>query len=120
MIHEAVETVEAIIWGAVVSFSIMAALAAYLIVALGYWAAVFALWAGRRLTAWARYRRNLPNIRAAIDAEAQRADTEWARKRAIARAHATPPRITTRPGTDQQALHTCTAIWNTSPREEKP
>ncbi|WP_109030079.1 hypothetical protein [Streptomyces rubrogriseus] len=26
----------------------------------------------------------------------------------------------TRPGTDQNALHTCTAIWNTSTREEKP
>ncbi|WP_406227437.1 hypothetical protein [Streptomyces anthocyanicus] len=26
----------------------------------------------------------------------------------------------TQPGTDQNALHTCTAIWNTSHRKEKP
>ena len=30
----------------------------------------------------------------------------------------TPPAPDTRPGTDQQALHTCTAIWNTSHRKE--
>ncbi|MFF0588501.1 hypothetical protein ACFYWD_21290 [Streptomyces sp. NPDC003781] len=31
-------------------------------------------------------------------------------------AHAAPD---TQPGTDQDALHTCTAIWNTSTRKEK-
>ncbi|MEF9521347.1 hypothetical protein [Streptomyces sp. RB13] len=36
---------------------------------------------------------------------------------ARSRAQAAPD---TRPGTDQQALHTCTAIWNTSNRKEKP
>lgn len=50
MIAEAVETVEAVIWGAVISFGILAAGAAYLTVALGYWTATLALWATRTIT----------------------------------------------------------------------
>ncbi|MBL3664456.1 hypothetical protein JL475_00150 [Streptomyces sp. M2CJ-2] len=47
MIHEAIETVEAVIWGAVISFGVIAAMAAFIIIALGYWAGVFAAWAWR-------------------------------------------------------------------------
>ncbi|MFF0166744.1 hypothetical protein [Streptomyces prasinus] len=49
MISEALEAVEIVIWGAVISFGILAALTAFLIIALGYWTGVFAIWAGRRI-----------------------------------------------------------------------
>lgn len=49
MINEAIEAVEIVIWGAVISFGIVAALTAFLIIALGYWTGVFAVWAGKRI-----------------------------------------------------------------------
>jgi hypothetical protein len=49
VIAEAIDTVEAAIWGAIVSFTFLAAFTAYLIVALGYWAGVLAIWTGRRI-----------------------------------------------------------------------
>ncbi|WP_416477070.1 hypothetical protein [Streptomyces sp. LKA04] len=113
--NEAIETVEAVIWGAVISFGILAALLAYIVTALGYWAAVFAVWAGRRLTSYIRYRRSLPERRAALAAERQHAADQWRQ-----RAREAAPHIADRPGTDRQALDTCNGIWNASPREETP
>ena len=49
MIHEAIDTVEAVIWGAVISFALIAAGAAFLITALGYWTGVLAAWVWRRI-----------------------------------------------------------------------
>jgi hypothetical protein len=49
VISEAIEAVEIVIWGAVISFGIVAALTAFLIIAAGYWTGVFAIWAGRRI-----------------------------------------------------------------------
>lgn len=49
MIHEAIDTVEAVIWGAVISFALIAAGAAFLITALGYWTGVLTIWIGRRI-----------------------------------------------------------------------
>lgn len=50
MIHEAIDTVEAVIWGAVISFAVIAAGAAFLITALGYWTGVLTIWISRRIT----------------------------------------------------------------------
>jgi len=50
MVSEAVEAVEAVIWGAIVSFAVIAALTAFLIAAAGYWAGVLAAWTWRRIT----------------------------------------------------------------------
>ncbi|WHM30279.1 hypothetical protein OH540_09610 [Streptomyces sp. BPPL-273] len=113
--NEAIETVEAVIWGAVISFGILAALTAYIVTALGYWTAVFAVWAGRGLAGYIRYRRSLPARRAALAAERQHTAQQWQQ-----RARKTAPRITTRPGTNQDALDTCNGIWNASTREETP
>ena len=50
MVHEAIEAVEAVIWGAIVSFAVIAALTAFLIAAAGYWAGVLAVWTWRQIT----------------------------------------------------------------------
>ncbi|MFJ2961224.1 hypothetical protein ACIPIC_02805 [Streptomyces collinus] len=50
MIAEAVHAAEAVIWGAIVAFAFLAAFTAYLAIALGYWAGVFAIWASRTIT----------------------------------------------------------------------
>jgi len=49
VISEAIATVEIVIWGAVISFGIIAALTAFLVIALGYWTGVLAIWVGRRI-----------------------------------------------------------------------
>ena len=50
MVSEAFEAVEAVIWGAIVSFAVIAALTAFLIAAASYWAGVLAAWMWRRIT----------------------------------------------------------------------
>jgi hypothetical protein len=50
VIAEAVYTAEAVIWGAIAAFAFLAAFTAYLAIALGYWAGVFAIWASRTIT----------------------------------------------------------------------
>ncbi|MFC8065434.1 hypothetical protein [Streptomyces sp. NPDC057293] len=62
-----------------------------------------------------RYRRSLPERRAALAAERQHTAQQWRQ-----RARETTPRITDRPGTNQDALDTCNSIWNASTREETP
>jgi hypothetical protein len=60
VIHEAIETVEAVIWGAVISVGLLTAGAAYLIVALGYWTAVLATWTSRTITHHLHARKEKP------------------------------------------------------------
>jgi len=50
VIHEAIDTVEAVIWGAVISFAVIAAGTAFLITALGYWTGALTIWTWRRIT----------------------------------------------------------------------
>lgn len=60
MIHEALDTVEVIIWGAAISFGLIAAGVAYLIVGLGYWAGVLATWTSRTITRHLHARKEKP------------------------------------------------------------
>lgn len=69
----------------------------------------------RRSAGYVRYRRSQPARRAALAAERQHTAQQWRQ-----RARETAPRIADRPGTNQQALDTCNAIWNASTREEAP
>ncbi|MET8113740.1 hypothetical protein [Streptomyces prasinus] len=92
MISEALEAVEIVIWGAVISFGILAALTAFLIIALGYWTGVLAVWVGRRIA---------DRIHPAPPAPEPEADDE------------------PEPELDDD-LYAHWDAWNAEPREEKP
>lgn len=114
MIHEAINTVEVVVWGAIVSFALLTALGAYLVLAAAYWLFAAARWATRWATTHIRHRRHVTEHRQQLLLEQQ----QMARLRdAIDQA----PLIPTQPGQDDDLLNACWNAWKAdTTRKEKP